>query len=171
MGTRSLISFCADRYTHEGTAYGGEPLCTIYRQWDGYPNGRGRQLAKWLLSFKMINGIGYGDRGAENVANGMECLAAQWIAYEKRAEYMTVDDRETNRIPDGASQVGSVYMYTPTFQLSDNVDAQYLYRVERTEKARRFRVVVFDSDSLKPIFTGGPKTMLNWIDNLENSDA
>ena len=171
MGTRSLVTFCTDRYTHEGTAYGGTPVCTVYRQWDGYPEGRGLELAEWLNGFAVGDGIGSGDRGREKYANGIECLAAQWIAYEKRGEYMAGGERADNKIPLNQSQVGSVYMHALTYDLSADdaghtPDAQWLYRVDKTDKNKKIRVFVIDSDN-KIVFTGGPARMLKWVEGLK----
>jgi len=171
MGTRSLVTFCSDRYTHEGTAYGGEPVCTVYRQFDGYPEGRGLALAEWLNGFTICNGIGTGDRGRAKTANGIECMAAQWIAYEKRAEYMAESERKDNTIPLNQSQVGSVYMHTQTYDLSADdaghiLDAQWLYRVDITDKKRKIRVFVIDSNNTV-VFVGGPARMLKWINGLK----
>src|ERR1700678_2046311 len=65
MGTRSM-TIVID---------GNSEICRIYRQFDGYPEGHGLDLAK-LCNVKMVNGIG----ADKNVANGMGCLAAQIIA-------------------------------------------------------------------------------------------
>lgn len=66
MGTRSTIAI------YENTKH----LVTIYQQYDGYPSGVGLQLAKFVNSGKLVNGLG-GDKGL--VFNGMGCLAAALI--------------------------------------------------------------------------------------------
>ena len=66
MGTRSTIAI------YENTKH----LVTIYQQYDGYPSGVGLQLAKFVSSGKLVNGLG-GDKGL--VFNGMGCLAAALI--------------------------------------------------------------------------------------------
>ena len=68
MGTRSLTFVYSD----------GQPLLNMYRQFDGYPSGHGQELAEFLLSGKMVNGIPVGSD--ELFFNGMGCLAAQLIA-------------------------------------------------------------------------------------------
>lgn len=73
MGTRSLTFVYED---------GGKPILNMYRQYDGYLSGHGRELASFLTSFDGItNGIPLGRRG--KYANGMGCLAAQMIAHFK----------------------------------------------------------------------------------------
>ncbi len=69
MGTRSLTKFydtCSSTRT---------PIVTVYRHMDGYPSGHGLELAKFLKSKRIVNGLGNDD----NVANGTGCLAAQFI--------------------------------------------------------------------------------------------
>ena len=67
MGTRSL-TFVYD---------GEKPIINMYRQFDGYPEGHGQELAEFLLSGKMVNGF---SSTSEKQFNGMGCLAAQMIA-------------------------------------------------------------------------------------------
>jgi hypothetical protein len=71
MGTRSLT------YVYED----GEPLVCMYRQFDGYPSGHGAELAEFLASGKMVNGL---SRDDGKVFNGMCCLAAQMVAHFKK---------------------------------------------------------------------------------------
>lgn len=81
MGTRSLTTFI-ERYTDEKTGKKKDiKIVTMYRQMDGYPSGMGKDLANFLSSGKMVNGISLQE---ENIVfNGMGCLAAQAIAYFK----------------------------------------------------------------------------------------
>ena len=72
MGTRSL-TFVYD---------GDRPVMNMYRQFDGYPSGHGQELAEFLLSGKMTNGIPVGSK--EHFFNGMGCLAAQLVANFKK---------------------------------------------------------------------------------------
>lgn len=72
MGTRSTIKFIRKR-KNELT-----PLVSIYQQYDGYIEGVGYDLANYLKSKKIINGISYGQNNDE-YANGFDCLIAQFI--------------------------------------------------------------------------------------------
>ena len=72
MGTRSL-TFVYDE---------GRPVINMYRQFDGYPSGHGRELAEFLLEGKMVNGIPVGRN--ERMFNGMGCLAAQLVSNFKK---------------------------------------------------------------------------------------
>ena len=71
MGTRSLTFV----YDEEG-----RKLINMYRQYDGYPSGHGKELAEFLEPIRMVNGFG-GD--SEHVANGAGCLAAQLVSHFK----------------------------------------------------------------------------------------
>ena len=72
MGTRSL-TFVYD---------GDKPIINMYRQFDGYPEGHGIELAEFLMSGEMVNG--YSDNDAKQF-NGMGCLAAQMIVHFKKS--------------------------------------------------------------------------------------
>ena len=71
MGTRSL-TFVYDT--------DGDAIINLYRQYDGYPEGHGRELADFICPFTIVNGFG---RETANIANGMGCLAAQLVAHFK----------------------------------------------------------------------------------------
>jgi len=73
MGTRSL--------THIKNQ-SGQTLVTLYRQYDGYPDGHGQELADFLKGKTIVNGFSGEDKTRGNF-NGMECLAASVIAFFK----------------------------------------------------------------------------------------
>lgn len=73
MGTRSLT------FVYEKN----KPILNMYRQFDGYPSGHGQELAEFLLSGEMVNGIPVGVN--KLFFNGMGCLAAQMIANFKKS--------------------------------------------------------------------------------------
>lgn len=75
MGTRSLTFVMSD-------GLNSEPICCIYRQYDGYPSGHGDNLKALVGSHTIINGISGSD--PEPCANGMDCLAAQLVTLLKR---------------------------------------------------------------------------------------
>ena len=77
MGTRSL-TFVYEQY---GEVY--KPVVNMYRQFDGYPTGHGAELAEFLKSGRMINGLD--GVGKELQFNGMGCLAAQMVAHFKQS--------------------------------------------------------------------------------------
>lgn len=72
MGTRSLTVF-KDNSNKE--------IVVLYRQFDGYPESHGKELADFLKGKKIVNGIA-GD--TKNIFNGMYCLAASVISHFKK---------------------------------------------------------------------------------------
>jgi len=71
MGTRCLTVF----QTYD------EEIVVMYRQYDGYVDGHGLELAEFLAGGLMVNGLASGEE--RKVFNGMECLSAQVIAHFK----------------------------------------------------------------------------------------
>jgi hypothetical protein len=74
MGTRATVKFYSE-YDEEKKS----PILNVYHQWDGYIEGVGHELANFLLNKKIINGIS-NQTMQEGYANGMGCLAAQYVA-------------------------------------------------------------------------------------------
>ena len=68
MSTRAV----AEVFNDDGTI-----LVTIYKHWDGYPDGFGADLEKICSKYKLVNGLGMGDNTF--VSNGMGCFAATLI--------------------------------------------------------------------------------------------
>jgi hypothetical protein len=76
MGTRSLTFVYDDN---------GTPIINLYRQYDGYREGHGQELADFLNSIdEVVDGLTLGEK--RRVANGMGCLAAQLVAHFKLGE-------------------------------------------------------------------------------------
>ena len=73
MGTRSTVKFY-DEFQNQ--------ILSVYQQFDGYIEGVGYKLANWLKKKKVINGFS-DEKMSEGYANGMGCLAAQYIAEHK----------------------------------------------------------------------------------------
>lgn len=74
MGTRSL-TVVADK---DGSEY-----MVLYRQYDGYPEGMGRDIVEKFGEFEIVNGFSpNGDNGKH--ANGLACLAGQIVAHFKQ---------------------------------------------------------------------------------------
>ena len=96
MGTRSL--------TH--VKFDGKTLVTIYGQWDGYPSGMGKDLATFLASKTVGNGIR--DEKDRSFANGMHDLAAQLVAHLKAEKPVG----SIYLYPDDCGDCGEEYVYT-----------------------------------------------------------
>jgi hypothetical protein len=80
MGTRSLTRVINTYRDEKKNKQVKVTLVNMYRQYDGYPSGHGVELAEFLSSGKVVNGIGGDDK---NVFNGAGCLAAQMVAHFK----------------------------------------------------------------------------------------
>jgi len=74
MGTRSLTIVYNDD--------SARPVVNMYRQYDGYPSGHGVELARFLNSKTLVNGIPM-DANRNTIANGMGCIAASMIGQFK----------------------------------------------------------------------------------------
>lgn len=92
MGTRSLTVIQNED---------GVEICVLYSQFDGYPDGMGNDLKKFL---KPIRVVGMGEKG--KTANGMSCLAAQIVAHFK------VIPGNFYLHPAGTRDAGEEFIYT-----------------------------------------------------------
>jgi len=99
MSTRALVRFVNKE---------GKNVATIYKHFDGYPEGFGLDLANFLSDMVIVEGIDLVHKG--HVANGMECLAAQVVAFFKQG-------------------VGDVYLY-PSDTLESDTDVNYVYIIK-----------------------------------------
>lgn len=88
MGTRCITTV----YSNDN-----KPLCCLYRQFDGYPDGHGQELRELVAGKVLVDGLTGDD---SNVANGMGCLAAQVVAKFK-------------------SDAGGFYLIEPDAKLGD----------------------------------------------------
>ena len=102
MGTRSITTIIDHQF---GKDTKNAKICTMYRQYDGYPSGHGRELHAFLSDLALCNGLGGKPPKGKIWANGAGCLAAQMIAYFK-------------------SQPGGIYMTAPRTKL-DGEDYGY----------------------------------------------
>ena len=141
MGTRSLTKFISQ---HDDEKF---VITCVYRQYDGYPQGHGKELADFLNSGVMVNGIGQSE---EKQFNGIGCLAAQFIAEFKKG-------------------VGNLYIHQPD---SKDCGEEYVYEVIY-KYPKGFGKV--DEDSLtmscydvyknETIFKGNPKEFYTIFEN------
>ena len=95
MATRSLVRFAK---REEGVSFSEHPEkieVQVYKHWDGYPSGHPTDLANWLVNKKIVNGLGMSNI---NLANGLGCLAAQYIsAFKIGAGDLYVESPDTVR--------------------------------------------------------------------------
>lgn len=97
MGTRSLVNIIDDN---------GNTLVTIYRQFDGYPDGMGLDLRRIIGNAKLCNGFGTGQEVPEWF-NGILCFAAYLIGELKGKKIGNV-----YLMPPGSTDHGEEYVYT-----------------------------------------------------------
>lgn len=145
MGTRSLTVFEESWETKKGKEK-KEEICRMYRQYDGYPSGHGKDLAEFLSGFLMVNGYG---KEKHKIANGMGCLTAQVIANFKNG-------------------VGNIYVYPSK---TKDCWEQYTYFISGKEgKEPIIKCVENHSEEYggnKILFDGSASSFLNWIKDQE----
>jgi len=108
---------------------GSDILYNIYRQFDGYPEGHGVEIAKFLKDYRLVNGLGMKD---VKVFNGMGCLAAAVVA----------------ELKDGP---GGIYLYPPRAR---DVGEEFIYEIFIVNGTVTMKVRDMWYDKL--IFTGKP---------------
>lgn len=60
-----------------------EPILKLCTHGDGYPSSYGLELANFINSKEIVNGLNSG-LDMDKIANGMDCLGAQLIAHLKK---------------------------------------------------------------------------------------
>ena len=121
-----------------------KPVVCMYRQCDGYPSGHGKELAEFLLSGKMVNGLG-GDEG--RVFNGVECLAAQMVAHFK-------------------TEPGGIYLVVPEHDADH--DQEYEYHISWSDtRGIVVRVLVRVTDPMGTIWVGTAPDFARWCASKE----
>jgi len=133
MGTRSLTTFIKTWKDEKTQKQKQVKIVTMYRQYDGYPEVHGKELAYFLSSGKMVNGISMGDKGI--VFNGMGCLAAQVVAHFK----------------EGA---GGFYLHRGGIK---NCGEVYRYDIIWDEDTNELTLNCYDVYGKKYLFKGNPK--------------
>jgi len=109
-----------------------EEIAVIYRHYDGNPAWFGKELAKFLDGFQVVNGLA---NQTGKIANGMECLAAQIVTALK-------------------TSAGNVYLYSAGTR---NIGEEYTYIVEQ---AKDSSILLAVSSYDERIFKGSPEEFL-----------
>mgnify|MGYP003627934658 CR=1 FL=1 len=130
MGTRSLTHILENKDT----------LTTMYRQYDGYLSGHGKELAEFLKEIQIVNGY---SSDTNNIANGMGCLTAQLIAHFK----------------DGC---GNIYIYPPN---TKDCWEEFTYFVYLKDKSLKIKVKNNINNHI--LFDGTPTELLAEIKTNE----
>lgn len=157
MGTRS-VTFIEE-------PWGSKFVACIYRQMDGYPDGMGLDIADFLKDYTIINGIS-GDASMWTHANGMGCLAAQFISHVKTEHGL-----------------GGIYMAHYTIAQLKKKWIDYGYRIWLNEYKEgtgigqlmmECREVGYMNEHGKVgrrdkiIFSGTPENFIQWINDGEH---
>lgn len=103
MGTRALVHVKDDE-TPETT------LITIYRQYDGYPEGLGKEIIEKFANHQITNGISLNRPNPESFSNGMGEFAADLLYFLKESH----PSGNIYVFPPDCSDVGEEYTYTIT---------------------------------------------------------
>ena len=134
MGTRSLTTF--------NDEWKNEEIAVVYRQYDGYPKGHGKELFEFLNEMVVVNGIGFNN--PPKVANGMSCLAAQVVSHLK------------------GSEIGGIYLYQSGTR---DIGEQYIYTIYFNEKTLMIKMSnTYDENES---FDGTIKEFGEWLNKYE----
>lgn len=109
---------------------GSDKLVQIYRQYDGYPSGHGKELAEFMTGLQLVNG--YGSQEGR-IANGAGCFAAQLVGYLKQGK------------------VGNIYLEPPSLELLQH-DYTYVIGLDTFAPEKGIEIFVFDGE--RQIFKG-----------------
>ena len=135
MSTRSLVRFAT---REEGVSFSEHPErveVQVYKHYDGYPQGHPVDLAKFLNGFRIVNGLG---SDTHKVSNGLDCLAAQYIAAFKM-------------------EAGDLYVENPD---TEHGDIEYITYVWG-DYGKGIWMSIFDVWKDKCIFVGKPEKLID----------
>ena len=141
MSTRSLVRFAK---REEGVSFSEHPErveVQVYKHYDGYPSGHPVDLAKFLKDFKIVNGLG---QDTYRTANGLGCLAAQYVAAFKM-------------------DAGDLYIENADTEHGDIEYITYVWGADNKD----IWMSIFESYSGECIFVGKPQEL---IDKYEYND-
>jgi hypothetical protein len=153
MGTRSLTDVI-ETFTNEKGETKNTTLLTMYRQFDGYPSGMGKELAEFLNLGKVVNGISSIE--TNRVFNGAGCLAAQLVSHFK------------------GDSAGGFYIQAPKQR---NCGEEFIYQVfvdysTKQIKVRCYEVGYIDKkrkyvNKNRVLFYGELKDYIDWLEKLD----
>ena len=136
MSTRSLVRFVK---REEGVSFSEHPErveVQVYKHYDGYPSGHPVDLAKFLKDFTIGNGIPYPE--PDKIANGLDCLAAQYVAAFKMGP-------------------GDLYIENPDVE---HMDIEYITYVWG-DYSKSIWMSIFDVYKKECIFVGKPQQLID----------
>ncbi len=146
MGTRSLTRVIETWKNDDGKQL-KQMLVTMYRQYDGYPEGHGQELANFLKAGKVVNGLGMDN--PTKVFNGAGCLAAQMVSHFK------------------GDSAGGIYIYP-----NNTKDAwqNYEYHVIVDFNTKEVTLICYQSGKRKKkLFQGSPDKFDEFVNKEEST--
>ena len=135
MATRSVIRFAKREVGVSFSEHPEQVEVQVYKHWDGYPSGHPTDLAKWLVNKKIVNGLGMSNT---NLANGLGCLAAQYIAAFKM-------------------EPGDLYVESPDTKRGDIEYITYVWG----DEGKGIWMSIFDVYTDECIFVGKPQELID----------
>lgn len=141
MGTRSLTRVMDEE---------NKIIVNMYRQFDGYPSGHGKELAEFMKDRVVGNGIPLNTNRPEKFSNGPNCLAAQMVLHFKMD-----------------NPIGGIYLYPTDVR---DVWEEYIYNI----KAAHDKDVIiecydpFPNLSSRLLFYGSPVEFSWWVNVAES---
>ena len=139
MSTRSEIRFAI---REEGVSFSEHPErveVQVYKHYDGYPEGHPLDLAKFLKEFKIVSGLGI---DTYQMANGLGCLAAQYVAAFKM-------------------KAGDIYIENQDTRHGDIEYVTYVWG----DHGKNIWMSIFDTYEKKCIFVGKPQQLIDKYDD------
>jgi len=133
MGTRSN-TVVYDEYNGNGSSV---QILNLYRQHDGYVEGHGAELLKFLEPMTIVNGI---TTGLTNIANGSGCLAAQLVSHFKK-------------------KVGDFYIMAPLGEENEN---DFTYKIYVSGGPQYITMEVWEYEDL--IFSGNVSEFKEFVE-------
>ena len=138
MGTRSLTKVI-ETYKGEDNRIKKDNIVCMYRQYDGYPSGHGKELSDFLENRRITNGFRMEDMNLK-VNNGMGCLGAELISEFK----------------DG---IGNIYVQNPN---TKRTWEDFEYIIEGSS-SHGIKVKVYNWDN-KEVFNGNVEEFKKFCD-------
>ena len=122
MGTRALthIYDTPSKKLEDGSYQQGDLICTVYRQFDGYPENHGAELRDIIRGHRIVNGICPEDFDADKQSNGMGEFAIKMVSVLKNGH-----------------PIGNIYM-SPVEGWHDKDFIDFEYHVEPTKDPMEF---------------------------------
>lgn len=108
MGTRALVKF----------KEGNKVIACLYRQFDGYPEGLGKELTELTQRLIVVNGFSSSMSLTTGYVNGIGCLTAYVISKLK-------------------TDIGNVYLMAPN---TKDVGEEYVYTVSIDKNTNKVKI-------------------------------